>query len=114
MADCLFCKIAKKELPSSLVFEDEDFLAFRDINPIAPVHILIIPRKHIPAVDYLEESDKELMGKFWLVAKKVAREANLAQFGYRLIVNAGRDAGQTVEHLHMHLLGGKELPWTKL
>ncbi|MBI4101423.1 MAG: histidine triad nucleotide-binding protein [Candidatus Nealsonbacteria bacterium] len=112
--DCVFCKIAKKELPSNLIFEDEDFVAFRDINPIAPIHLLLIPRKHIPSVDYLEESDKELMGKLFLVAKKVAGKEGLAKSGYRLILNVGRDAGQTVEHLHLHLLGGKELPWTKL
>lgn len=111
--DCLFCKIAEKEIPSNLIYEDTGSLVFSDINPIAPVHLLIIPKKHIPSVDYLGESDKELVGSLLLVAKKIAKEKGLNKTGYRLIFNVGPDAGQTVEHLHLHLLGGKKLPWSK-
>lgn len=111
MPDCLFCKIIKKELSSSIVYQDDDFLAFCDINPLAPVHLLIVPKKHIPSVDYLEESDKELVGRIFLVAKKIARGKGVDKSGYRLIFNVGPDAGQSVEHLHLHLIGGKELPW---
>lgn len=107
--DCIFCKIVKKELPSTLLYEDNDFLAFQDINPVAPVHLLIVPKKHILSVDYLEESDKELIGSIFLVAKKIAREKGLEKTGYRLSFNVGPDAGQTVEHLHLHLMGGKKL-----
>ncbi|MDO8424360.1 MAG: histidine triad nucleotide-binding protein, partial [bacterium] len=98
MPDCLFCKIVKKELDSAVIYEDNDFLAFQDINPIAPVHLLIVPKKHIPSVDYLQERDKELVGGLFLVAKKIAREKNLNKTGYRLVFNVGPDAGQTVEH----------------
>jgi len=108
--DCLFCKIAKKELPSEIVFEDEGFFAFKDINPKAEFHILIIPKKHIISIDHLEESDKELAGELILTASKIAKEKKLA--GYKLIFNVGLQAGQTVEHIHLHLLSGRlaEMP----
>lgn len=112
MKDCLFCKIAKKELPSKIVYEDDNFFAFNDINPIAPIHILIIPKKHIPSVNHLTVSDKELIGELFLVAQKIARTEETAEIGYRLIFNVGESAGQTVEHLHLHLLGGKKLSWS--
>ncbi len=102
MEDCIFCKIIKGEIPSSKVFESEDVLAFSDVNPKAKVHILVIPKKHIESVKQLEISDKELMGKLVLVAKKIAREKNLE--GYKLVVNVGKEGGQVVEHLHLHLL----------
>lgn len=111
MTDCLFCKIVNKELPSSVIHQDHDFLAFKDIHPIAPFHFLVIPKKHIPSVDHLEELDKELIGGLILVAKSIARQQGLDKAGYRLILNVGKDAGQTVEHLHLHLLGGKKLKW---
>lgn len=109
--DCIFCKIANKEIPSKIVYEDEKFIAFKDINPIAPVHILVIPKKHIPSVNQLEFSDKEFAGELILIAKNIAQKQGLENNGYRLVLNVGKDAGQTVEHIHLHLLGGKKLIW---
>ena len=103
--DCLFCKIINKEVPADIVYEDDEFLAFNDINPKAPVHILIVPKKHIPSVDHVEIGDKELMGELILVAQKIAREKKLK--GYKLIINVGREGGQVIDHLHLHLLAGK-------
>lgn len=108
--DCIFCKIAKKEASSEIVYEDERIMAFKDIYPKAPVHILIVPKKHIHSANHIEEEDKELVGELFLVAKKVAKEQGVAETGYRLSFNVGRDAGQVVDHLHMHLLGGKKIP----
>ena len=109
--DCVFCKIVKKEIPAEIVYEDEKIIAFKDIKPVAPVHILIIPKKHIPTVDYLEEKDRELIGELFLVAQKIAREQGISERGYRLLTNVGEDAGQTVDHLHFHLIGGEKLPY---
>jgi histidine triad (HIT) family protein len=111
MTDCLFCKIANKEAPAEIIYEDNKFMVFKDINPQAPVHILIIPKKHIASVDHLEKKDRELIGELFLVAQKIARKQKVAETGYRLVLNVGRKAGQTVDHLHLHLLGGKTLPW---
>ena len=113
MEGCLFCKIIAKEIPTEIVYEDDDFLAFKDIKPMAPVHLLVIPKKHIPSINHLESEDKELIGKLFLTAKEIAKEQGLFDKGYRLIFNVGRDAGQAVDHLHLHLLGGKTLSWTK-
>lgn len=107
MEDCLFCKIVKGEVPSTKIYEDEDVYAFKDINPEAPVHILVIPKKHISSVNDIKEEDKELIGKIFLTIKKIAKEQNIADTGYRVITNCGEAAGQTVMHLHFHLLGGK-------
>jgi len=109
--DCLFCKIANKEIPSEIVYESDTVLAFKDIKPVAPVHLLIIPKKHIPSVDHLTSKDKDLVGELFLVAQKVARSQGVAETGYRLVFNIGKDAGQTVDHLHLHLIGGEKLPW---
>jgi len=109
--DCTFCKIANKEMPSEIVYEDDEVVAFKDIKPVAPVHLLIITKKHIPSVDHLESGDKELIGSLFLVAQKIAREQGVAETGYRLVFNVGPDAGQTVDHLHLHLIGGHKLPW---
>ena len=102
--DCIFCKIINKEKPADIVYEDDKFLAFNDINPEAPVHILIIPKKHIPSVDHVEIGDKELMGELILVAQKIAREQKIK--GYKLIINVGKEGGQVIDHLHLHLLAG--------
>jgi len=102
MEDCIFCKIAKGEIPSSKVFENDELIAFNDINPKAKTHILVIPKKHIESVKHLEEADKELIGELFLVAKKIAEEKNLS--GYKLVINVGRDGGQLVDHLHLHLV----------
>ena len=108
---CLFCKIANKEIPTEIVYEDEKILAFKDIDPKAPFHLLIVPKRHIPSVDRLELKDKELIGELFLVAQKIAKAKGVSQTGYRLIFNVGKDAGQTIDHLHLHLMGGKKLPW---
>lgn len=111
MKKCIFCKIVKKEIPSEIVYEDEKILAFKDIEPKAPIHLLIIPKIHIPSVDHLGKGDRELIGELFLVAQGLAKEFKIDKTGYRLIFNVGRDAGQTIKHLHLHLLGGKKLPW---
>ena len=109
--DCVFCKIIHKEIASEIIYEDKNFIVFNDINPIAPVHILIIPKEHVPTLDLIELHDKELIGEMILTAKKIAENQAALHSGYRLIFNVGRDAGQTVNHLHLHLLGGKKLLW---
>jgi histidine triad (HIT) family protein len=105
----IFSKILAKEIPADIVYEDEHVTAFKDINPRAPVHILIIPNKEIPTVDDVEDADAELLGRLFLAAKKIAREQGIAESGYRLLVNCRDDGGQEVYHLHMHLLGGRSL-----
>jgi histidine triad (HIT) family protein len=111
MKDCLFCKIANKEMAADIVDEDDKFVVFKDIEPKAPLHLLIIPKNHIHSVDHLEPKDRELVGEMFLKAKEIAKREGVNETGYRLIFNIGKDAGQTVDHLHLHLLGGKKLPW---
>lgn len=111
MAECLFCRIAAKELPSELVYEDELVLAFRDINPQAPVHLLLIPKEHVGSVIEIEAAHPLLPSRLLRVAKELAAREGLAESGYRLVVNTGPDAGQSVHHLHVHLLGGRTLGW---
>ena len=108
MADCIFCKIIKSEIPTEFVYQDEDFVAFRDIKPADPVHILIIPRKHLPSLNEAEIGEKELLGKALLVAKEIAKKEGIAETGYKIGINCGEQAGQVVFHLHIHLLGGWE------
>jgi histidine triad (HIT) family protein len=110
MSDCIFCKIVNKELPSSIVYEDEEIMAFNDINPQAPVHIIIIPKKHIPRVSDLNEEDAALVGRLIIVAKKLAQEKGIED-GYRLVCNCNPGAGQSVFHIHFHLLGGRQFSW---
>jgi len=109
--DTIFGKIIKREIPADIVYEDDDVLAFRDIDPKAPIHILIIPKKPIPTVNDIEIEDAELIGKIIIAAKKIAKEMGIDQSGYRLVMNCNKDAGQTVFHLHCHLLGGRQLLW---
>lgn len=111
MPSCIFCKIANKEIPTEIVYENEEIIAFEDVEPKAPVHILIIPKKHIPSVNQLKPEDKKIVGELVLIAPKIAKEKGISETGYRLIINMGKDAGQTIEHLHLHLLGGRKLPW---
>jgi histidine triad (HIT) family protein len=111
MSDCLFCGIVEKKNKGDVLYEDNSVVAFKDINPKAPVHILIIPRKHIATLSELSRADGELVGDIFLVAAKLAQEQGIAQKGFRIVVNAGADAGQTVFHLHFHLLGGRYLGW---
>ena len=108
--DCLFCNIVKGQIPSEKVYEDNAVYAFKDVNPEAPVHILIIPKRHIKSVDELEETDKELVGHIFLVAKKLAKE-NKLENGYRIVSNIGEEGGQSVKHLHFHFLGGRSFNW---
>lgn len=109
--DCLFCKIAAKEIPGEVVYEDDEIVAFRDINPVAPTHILIIPRQHIETLNDLEPGHAELIGKLHLVAARLAADEKLASRGYRTVLNCGPDAGQAVLHIHLHLVGGRKLSW---
>jgi histidine triad (HIT) family protein len=109
-ADCLFCKIAEKKIPSRVVYEDEDVFAFEDIGPQAPTHVLIIPRKHFASLSEATGEDAVVIGKMQLVAAELARKLGLTD-GYRTVVNSGSGAGQTVWHLHLHLLGGREFGW---
>ena len=107
--DCLFCKIVRREIPAKLVYESEDCVAFRDIDPKAPVHVLVVPRSHIASLN--EASDAALVGRLALAAAQIARQEGIAESGYRTVFNTNRDAGQTVFHLHLHLLGGRSLAW---
>jgi histidine triad (HIT) family protein len=110
LADNIFLKIIERKIPAQIVYEDDNCLAFRDVNPQAPVHVLIIPKKVIPTHDDIAESDAALIGKLHLVAAKLAKQLGI-QDGYRVVINCRERAGQTVPHLHMHLLGGRDLGW---
>jgi histidine triad (HIT) family protein len=110
-ADCLFCKIIAREIPSDVVYEDELVLAFADIDPVAPVHQLIIPKDHIASAAQLSQADAELLGRLFGVAAELARTAGLPAAGYRLVTNVGADGGQSVDHLHFHLIGGRAMRW---
>ena len=109
--DCIFCKIIDGTIPSKKAYEDETVLAFHDISAQAPVHVLIIPKRHIESVLKLERSDDELLGHMFCVAQTLAKELGLEEKGFRLVYNTGEDGGQTVMHMHMHLLGGRSLSW---
>jgi histidine triad (HIT) family protein len=110
MSDCLFCKIAEGEIPSNKVYEDDELFAFHDISPQAPVHILVIPRKHIVSLEEAEDGDAALMGKILMLIRKLAREQGVSP-GYRVVNNCGASAGQSVFHIHFHLIGGRALGW---
>jgi histidine triad (HIT) family protein len=109
-AECLFCKIAAKQIPSKAIYEDDDVFAFEDIGPQAPTHILIVPRKHFASLDDAAPEDQAILGKLQLVAAQLAKKFNLYQ-GYRTVINSGAGAGQSVFHLHVHLLGGRAFRW---
>ena len=109
MTDCIFCKIANKEIGTDLIYEDEEIVAFNDINPQAPIHILVIPKKHITSVVDLSDEDEALIGKMYTVIRKLAKKYNIEESGFRIIVNCKEDAGQEVPHLHFHILAGKKL-----
>ncbi len=111
MSDCLFCKIIAGDIPSDKVYEDEHVYAFRDINPVAPLHALIIPKKHISMINDVEDTDAETMGRLFVAAKKITKELGVEEEGYRTVMNCGEAAGQTVFHVHMHLLAGRDLTW---
>lgn len=107
--DCIFCQIASGKIPSDIVYQDKEIVAFRDINPKAPVHILIIPKKHIASLKQQSQSDTALVGRMVAVASRLAKDEGVAEKGYRLVINCGKEGGQLVPHLHMHLLGGRQL-----
>ena len=107
--NCLFCKIIKGEIPSSKVYEDEEILAFKDINPAAPIHVLVIPKKHIASLAEMEDGDEKIISKIYKVINENAEKQGFKENGYRVIVNCGKDGGQEVGHLHFHLLAGKQL-----
>lgn len=109
--NCLFCRIARGEVPAEIVLSDDDIVAFRDIHPQAPTHVLLIPRMHIPSVNELSQESADVMGKLFLAARSLAESEGIARDGYRMVVNAGPGAGQTVFHLHLHLLGGRAMHW---
>ena len=111
MNDCIFCKIAAGEIPTNLVYDDGEILAFHDINPEAPIHLLFIPRRHIPTLNDLTEEDATLIGRLHLAAKQVATQLGVAESGYRTVINCNRDAGQIIFHIPVHLLAGRELGW---
>ena len=109
MSECIFCQIVKGSRPAEIVNQDDQVVVFKDVNPKAPVHFLIVPRKHLKSINDITEEDADLMGNLILVAKKMAQEQGLSEKGYRLVFNTGPDSGQIVEHLHLHLLGGNPL-----
>ncbi len=110
-SDCLFCRIIAGELPSAPVYSDDLVVAIRDISPQAPTHILLLARKHIASVREVGDADRELMGAMFQVAAELAKREGIAEGGYRLVVNVGRNGGQTVDHLHVHMLGGRQMTW---
>jgi histidine triad (HIT) family protein len=108
---CLFCRIVEGAIPADIVFQDDQALAFRDINPQAPVHILIIPKRHVPSLHDSAHEDRDLLARLLFLCKEIAQRQGLAESGYRVVTNIGRDAGQTVFHMHLHVLGGRHLSW---
>lgn len=111
MSNCIFCQIARKEIPAKIVYEDEEIIAFDDIRPQAPVHTLIIPKEHIPTLKEVDQEKAELLGKILVKAREIAAQKGIDQSGFRLVLNTGPDSGQEVFHLHFHLLGGRRLGW---
>lgn len=111
MTDCLFCKIVAGDIPADIVFESDTALAFRDINPKAPTHVLIIPRRHVSTINDIGVNDESLVGSLFSAARKIAADEGLAEDGYRVVMNCNEAAGQSVFHIHLHLLGGRALGW---
>ena len=111
MSDCLFCRMVKGEIKPDVVYEDEDVLAFRDLNPQAPLHVLVIPKLHLATLNDLDETHATLMGKLFLAARKVAEQEGLAERGYRTVINCNAEAGQSVYHVHLHVLAGRAMNW---
>jgi histidine triad (HIT) family protein len=111
MEECIFCQIARRELPATIVYEDNLSVAFRDINPKAPVHILVIPKKHIRSLVEAEKEDAPLLGHLIHIGNEVARKENISNKGYRLVINSGLESGQSVWHIHLHVLGGRKMTW---
>ena len=111
MSDCLFCKMVSGEIQPDVVYEDDDVLAFRDVNPQAPTHVLVIPKMHVATTNDLDAENAQLVGKLYLAAKQVAADEGIAEPGYRTVINCNPGAGQSVYHIHLHLLGGRPMTW---
>jgi histidine triad (HIT) family protein len=111
MSDCIFCKIIEKKIPAKIICEDDLTLAFEDINPQAPVHFLVIPKKHISTILDIKDADRELIGRIFQVAAKIAADKGIAAKGFRMVLNCNPDGGQTVYHIHCHILGGRQMQW---
>ena len=109
--DCLFCKILDGEIPAELIYESDTAVAFRDVNPQAPTHVLVIPRKHISTINDIEQDDQEIIGSLYTAAREVAAKEGIADDGYRAVMNCGEGAGQSVFHIHLHVLGGRQMGW---
>lgn len=109
--DCVFCKIVSGEIPSKVIYQDDDIMAFEDLSPQAPVHFLVIPKKHIQSANQIDETNMELIGKIYKKIAELAKEKGFAESGYRVINNCGEDGGQTVPHIHFHVLAGRSLQW---
>lgn len=109
MTDCIFCKIIADEIPSDRLYQDGRVTAFRDINPVAPTHILIVPNRHIASINELTKTDEQLVGQLFTTARQLAEQEGIQESGYRLIINTGNDGGQEVQHLHLHLIGGHKM-----
>ena len=111
MSDCIFCKIIAGEIPATVVHETDDVLAFRDLGPQAPTHVLVIPKRHISTINDMQDGDAELVGKMYLAAKQVAADEGISESGYRTVMNCNEGAGQSVFHIHLHVLGGRPMNW---
>lgn len=111
MSNCIFCQIANKDLPSDIIYEDDEVIAFNDVNPQAPVHILVIPKKHIPSANHLDEENISVVNRIFLAIKEIVNEKGLRDDGYRIVNNCGKLGGQTVDHIHFHILSGRQLEW---
>lgn len=111
MSDCIFCKIVNKEIPSTIVFDDDQVLAFEDLNPVAPCHVLVIPKQHVATINDVEPAHEPMLGRLYSAAKAVAAKKGVAESGYRTVMNCGEGAGQSVFHLHLHVVGGRPLEW---
>ena len=109
--DCLFCKILSGDIPADIVYESDSAIAFRDVNPQAPTHVLVIPRKHVATINDLDEDDQEIVGSLFLAAKEIAHAEGISDEGYRAVMNCNEGAGQSVFHIHLHVLGGRALSW---
>lgn len=109
--NCIFCKIIKKQIPCKMLYEDEKVIGFKDISPQAPVHVVIVPKKHISDLNCLNKDESEIIGHIFIVAKEIAKTLGIAESGYRVVSNCGEQGGQTVQHIHFHLLGGRMLKW---
>ncbi|MFA5524829.1 MAG: histidine triad nucleotide-binding protein [Tissierellales bacterium] len=111
MSECIFCKIASGDIQANVTYEDDKIIAFKDSNPQSPIHVLIIPKEHIPSANYIDENNSDIIGEIFVLINKIAKEMGLDKQGYRIVNNCGEFGGQSVDHIHFHLLGGRQLQW---